>query len=168
MQASALEEFAAHLHVLACVRQHLRVDAFIRGFGRDRHIERAVFGEDDEGRASADTFSQAILRHRRSCRTRFGVLNKAGDIANVASNDAGGADGFIRGSLGVRGVTRVMVRIRALRVLRKCPGHEQQRAECDNNCFHMKLDLLILCRFGVSRSLDGQLLQTRMRLPVGV
>jgi hypothetical protein len=89
MQASALEEFAAHFYVLASVRQHLGMDAFIRGFGRDRHIEQAVFGEDYEGRASADAFFQAILCHRCSCRTRFGVLNKAGDIANVASNDAG-------------------------------------------------------------------------------
>src|ERR1700746_2802906 len=104
MQASALEELAAYLHVLACVRQHLRADAFIRGFVRDRDIEQAVFGEDYEGRASADTFFQAILCHRCSCRTRFGVLNKAGDIANVASDDAGGAVGFIRRLIWVRGV----------------------------------------------------------------
>src|SRR5580704_2353959 len=107
MQAAALEEFAAYLHVLACVRQHLSADGFIGGFGRDRDIEQAVFGEDYEGRASADTFFQAILCHRCSCRTRFGVLNKAGDIANVASNDAGGASALIRGLTWVRGVACV-------------------------------------------------------------
>src|SRR5579864_6936756 len=121
MQASALEEFAAYFHVLACIRQHLRVDAFIRAFGRDRDIEQAVFGEDYEGRASADTFFQAILCHRRGCRTRFGVLNKAGDIANVAGNDAGGAFSLIRGLIWVRGVACVCW----LWLLRKCPGDEE-------------------------------------------
>jgi hypothetical protein len=164
VQAAALEEFAAHFHVLACVGQHLRVDAFIGGFGRDRHIEQAVFGEDYEGRASADTFFQAILCHRCSCRTSFGVLNEAGDIANVASNDAGGAVGLIGGLIWVRGVAGVCW----LWLLRKCSGDKEQRVECDKDCFHMKLDLLVLCRFGVGRSLDGQLLQTRMRLPVSV
>src|SRR5579862_8760504 len=134
MQAAALEEFAAYFYVLACVGQHLRVDAFIGGFGRDRDVEQAVFGEDYEGRASADTFFQAILCHRRSCCARFGVLNKAGDIANVASNDAGSPVGLIRGRILVSGV----VCIGGLRLLRKCPGNEQQRAECDNDCFHMK------------------------------
>jgi hypothetical protein len=128
MQASALEEFAAYLHVLACVRQHLRADAFIRDFGRDRHIEQAVFGEDYEGRASADTFFQAILCHRCGCRTRFGVLHKAGDIANVAGNDARSAVALIRGLILVRGVACVCW----LWLLRKCSGNEEQRAEYDN------------------------------------
>jgi hypothetical protein len=130
MQAAALEEFAAYFHVLACVGQHLSVDGFIGGFGRDRNIEQAVFGEDYEGRASADAFFQAILCHRCSCRARFGVLNKAGDIANVAGNDAGGAVGLIRGLIWVRGVACVMVGIGGLWLLRECPGNEQQRAEC--------------------------------------
>src|SRR5579864_1115058 len=164
MQASALEEFAAYFHVLACVGQHLRVDAFVRGFGRDRYIEQAVFGEDYEGRASADTFSQAILCHRCGCRTRFGVLNKAGDIANVASDYARSAGGLVRGLIWVRGVACVCW----LWLLRKCSGDEQQRAECDNDCFHMKLGLLVLCRFDVGRLLEGQLLQTRLRLAVSV
>src|SRR5580704_13668995 len=116
MQASALEEIAACLHVLACIGQKLRADAFVRGFARDWDIEQAVFGEDYEGRASADTFFQAILCHRCSCRTRFGVLNKAGDIANVASNYAGGAGGFIRRLIWVRGVACVMVGVGRLRL----------------------------------------------------
>src|SRR5580704_7484252 len=107
MQASALEEIAACLHVLACIGQKLRADAFVRGFARDWDIEQAVFGEDYEGRASADTFFQAILCHRCSCRTRFGVLNKAGDIANVAGNDAGSAVSLVRGRTLVRGVAWV-------------------------------------------------------------